>query len=301
MTLTRTRRLVVGGVVAVAVAPVVVGVAAAGSGSANRAASRRDVRFLLAKLVLPPGATRLVAEPPGDHDYLKGNGPLEGDAARSLAHSWWEVAGTPADVLAYVRAHPPAGGTLFGTGTAGNVRTGTSAVSVYYQWPAVGDVLGYRELAVTATALPDGETGIVAEAQSDWIVPRPTSERIPSSTGEIDITSGAPGQPPEESLSVTDPSQVRKIVSLIDALPVAQPIIYGCPPQIDPRLVTMTFRPATGGLTLAVLTYSAFRPWSGPGGGCNPVELTIGGRHQDPLIGGDFLDTIGRLLGRSLT
>jgi hypothetical protein len=165
----------------------------------------------------------------------------------------------------------------------------------------VRDVLGYRELAVTATALPDGETGVLAEAQSDWIVPRPTVERLPLSTGEIDITSGTPGLAPSESFSVSTPSEVRKIVRLINGLPIAQPIVYGCPALTDPRLVRMTFRTATGGPALDVLTYYDFRPWSGPSQACKTVDLTIAGRRQDPLIGGDFLQAIGRMLGRSLT
>lgn len=289
------------GVAGAAVAAGGAGVAGAGSLSANRAAARRDVSSLLAKLVLPAGTVGLVSEPRGDNGYLKVNGPLEADEAHTLAHGWWVLAGTPEDVIAYVRAHPPAGGRLFGTGTAGNTHNGTSAESVYYQWAGVRNVLGYRELALTATALPDGTTGVLAEAQSDWIVPRPTAERIPSSTGEIDITSGAPGRRPRESLSVSNRSQVGKIVRLINALPIAQPIVVACPLLLDPRLVTMTFRAAPGGPPLAVLTYSDFRPWSGPSQLCKTVALEIGGRTQDALIGGDFLKRIGRMLSRSLT
>jgi hypothetical protein len=288
-------------VIGVAVAAAVGGVAVAGSRSGNRAAARRDARSLLAKLLLPVGATRLVAEPHGDNGYLKIDGELEADQAHALAHRWWKVPGTPQDLIAYVRAHPPTGGRSFGTGTAENINTGTSAESLSYQWPGVGNVLGDRELAVTATAVPDGETGVLAEAQSDWIVPRPTSEQIPPRTGEIDITSRVAGQPVGESLSVSNRSKLRKIVRLINALPVAQPIEYACPELTDPRIVTMTFRAAPGRPALAVLTYDDFRPWSGPSEACKTVDLTIGGRPQDPLIGGDFLQTIGHTLGRSLT
>jgi hypothetical protein len=301
MTLTSARRLVLAGVAGLALVAALVGVAMAGSGRANRVASRRDARSLLAKLALPAGATRLFSEPHGDHAYLKVQGALEGDEARAIAHGWWEAPGAPVEVIAYVRAHPPAGGTPFGTGAAGNIYSGTSADSLYYQWPGVRGVLGYRELAVTATALPDGETGVLAEAQSDWIVPRPTVERIPLSTGEIDITSGAPGQPPSESFSVSRTSEIQKVVRLINGLPIAQPIAYMCPALTDPRLVRMTFRAAIGGPALAVLSYYDFRPWSGPSQACKTVDLTIAGRRQDPLIGGDYLQAIGRMLGRSLT
>jgi hypothetical protein len=301
MSRTTTRWLVLAGLATAAVAAGGTGVAAAGSRSANQAASRRDARSLLAKLMLPAGATPVASEPAGDHGYLKVVGPLESDLARALAHGWWEVPGTPSDVIAYVRAHPPAGSTPSGSGSGGNIYTGTTSTSVNYQWPPVRDVLGDRELAVTATALPGGETGVLAEAQSDWIVPRPATERIPSSTGEIDISSGAPGKPPVESLSVSGPSEVRKIVGLINALPIAQPIVVACPLLIDPRLITMTFRAASDGAALAVLTYDDFRPWAEPSGLCKAVDLTIGGHRQDPLIGGRFLQRIGRTVGRSLT
>jgi hypothetical protein len=283
-----------------AVAVAVVGVAMAGSQSANQAASRRDARYLLGKLELPAQATRLGSEAHGDHGYLKVSGVLEGDAAHSLAHGWWELPGTPDGVIAYVRAHAPAGGTLSGTGRAGNAFNGTSAESLSYQWPPVRNVLGSRELAVTATALPDGKTGVLAETQSDWIVRRPAAEQIPPTTRVIDVTSGVEGQPPVESLSVSNRSEVRKIVKLINGLPIAQPIVYACPLLTDPRIITMTFRTVTGG-PLAIMTYDDFRPWSGPSEGCKTVDLTIAGRRQDPLIGGYFVQTIGRILDKPLT
>jgi hypothetical protein len=55
------------------------------------------------------------------------------------------------------------------------------------------------------------------------------------------------------------------------------------------------------GAALDVLTYYDFRPWLGPSQACKTVDLTIAGRRQDPLIGGDCLQAIGRMLGRSLT
>jgi hypothetical protein len=269
---------------------------------ANRAAARRDAPALLAKVQLPPGARRLGSEPPGDHGYLRPGQVLEGDLAHAVAHAWWEVPETESELIAYVKAHPPPGGTVSWTGGAGNVHTGTTALTVSFGLPAVPDVLGYREVAVTATALPGGNAGVLIESQSDWVVLRPISERIPATTRELDVTAGAPGGPPAIALTVTRPAVVRQVVRVINALPIAQPVVINCPALFDPRLIAITFRAAGAtGAPLAVLTYDDFRPWSGPSVGCKTVVLTIGGRRRDPLVGGYFLRSLEHILGRRLT
>jgi len=275
--------------------------AAGGSGgsASNRAAAQRDADGLVARVVLPPGAVRLGGEPAGDNGYLKPLPALESDTAHALADVWWQVPGTPETAVAFIEAHRPAGATQFGSGSSASSQTGASASMVFFQWPAVGTVLGYRTVTVTATALSAGETGVLIESQSDWIVPRPTSERIPSAVARIDITSGAPRKRPPVSLSVTRAGQVRSIVRLINGLPIAQPVAIACPSLSDPRMITLRFRAASG-RTLAVLTYDDFRPWSSPSVDCKTVGLSIGGRGQPPLLGGSFLSTLAKLVGRSL-
>lgn len=292
---------------AVSLVLVAVGVASAGDRVAikqaeNRAAARRDARSLLTKLVLPTGATGLASRPAGDHGYLKPLEALESDMAHAVAHEWFSVPGTPDELISYVRAHPPAGGRVFTTGSIGNAFTGTSAQILYFQWPSVAGVLGSRELAITATALSGSVTGVLAESQSDWIVLRPASEIIPvAQTHEIEITSGVQGKPQAKAFTVTDRATVRRIVSIINALPVVQPVEISCPALSDPRLITMTFRASADSPALAVLSYDDFRPWSGPSWPCKTVGLTIHGVPRESLIGGDFLQRIGRMLGRSLT
>lgn len=276
------------------------GAAHGGSPAGNRRAARTDAARLVAALRLPATAARRATEPAGDHGYLKPTPALEGDRARVTAQVWWQLPGSPAAAIAYVRAHPPRGSRLAGTGTSGNQRTGTSAELIVLQWPPVPGELGSRELTVTATALPGGRTGVLAEAQSDWIVPRPAAEHIPGTTRLVQITSGAPSAPPTVSLAVTDPVRVQQIVAVINRLPIAQPITYACPLLTDPRVITMTFLAATGGRPLAVARYLDFRPWSGPSDGCKTVTLTIGGRSWPPLIGGRFLTTLDRLLHTTL-
>lgn len=266
----------------------------------NRAVARRDAPSLVAQVKLPAGANPLTSEPHGDNGYLKPQRVLEGDLADITARGWWQVSGEPSQVIGFVEAHPPAGARQSGGGGGGNRRTGTSELSVSFQWPAVAGVLGSRMVTVTATSLPNGNTGVLAESQSDWVVLRPSSERISAQVRSVSLTSiELHGRAPSIAATVTGRSRVRAIVRLINSLPVAQPTVYMCPAEMDPRLVKIAFRGA-GGAPLAVLTYMDFRPWLGPSLGCGPIDLTIGGRRQHPLLGGDFLKTLTKLVGRTL-
>jgi hypothetical protein len=271
-----------------------------GTKTGNHAAARADVRKLLTKLRLPAGARKVVSEPNGDNGYLRAEGAPARNATHALAHRWWEVSGTPDQVIAYIRAHPPAGGRLFETGSGGNYRSGTTDENLGYDWHAVRHVIGYRELQVTVTALKNGDTGVLAQSQVDWLPTRPASEKIPATTTTIDITSGTPRHPHKLSLAVTKPSQVRRIVRLLNKLPIAQGG-FSCVLETDPLLVKMTFRTGSGSKPLAVLDYVDFRPWSGPSDNCKVVGLEIGGRTQDALRGGYFLRAIGRIVGTRLT
>jgi hypothetical protein len=266
----------------------------------NQAAARRDAPSLLAKVNLPNGASRLTSEPSGDNGYLKSLEALEGDEAHAVASGWWQVPATPRQVIGFVKQHPPAGAKQSGTGGGANSNTGTSSVSVYFQWPAVPGVLGPRTVLVTATSLPGGDTGVLVEAQSDWVVLRPSSERIPSAVRTIELTSAALGEPgPSIALRVTRRSQVAAIVRLINWLPVAQPVTYGCPALINPRVIKLRFE-AGAGAPLAVLTYMDYYPWLSPSIGCKPIGLMLAGQRQDPLLGGGFLKALTAIVGKTL-
>lgn len=268
--------------------------------AANQAAARQDAASLLAKVTLPDGASRLTSEPSGDNGYLKPLEALEGDEAHAVAYGWWQVTGTPAQVMSFVKKYPPARAKQTGTGGGANYNTGTSAESVSFQWPAVAGVLGYRALTVTATSLPNGKTGVLVESQSDWVVLRPSTERIPSAVRRIELTSAEPEHPGSSiALSVTKRSQVSAVVRLINWLPVAQPVVYACPLLTDPRVIKLSFE-AGNGTRLAALTYMDYRPWLSPSIGCKAVDLTLGGRRQDPLLGGGFLKRLTAIVGKPL-
>jgi hypothetical protein len=310
MARTRLRTLVAVGAALGAVAGTAFSgaVGAAPTPAGNRHAAQVDAIRLLGRLRLPAAASRSPTDPPHSGDWLKPAPGLTATTARIDAHAWWRVPGTPAAVLAYIRAHPPTGSRLFATGSGhigppGRPAPGASdnAQSVDFSWPPPGGVLRFRELAVTVTALPGGQTGVLGQAESDWIVPRPASERIPAATREVDVTSAATGRP-TISLRVTRSATVRRIVAIFDALPIAQPVFYGCPllTSEGAHVITFRFRAGPQGRELAQATYTAYAhlATSGP---CNAIALTIGGRRQTALIGGDFMRPIQRLVHTSLT
>jgi hypothetical protein len=282
-----------------------VSIALAGQGlgtlAYNRRAAHKDVLVLLHSVALPAGARRAGSEPAGDHGYLRPLEALEVTSARAVSFVWWIVPGSPHAVIAYLRAHPPAGGRLSGSGQGGARKTGATDETLYYDWPGKPRVLSRRELALTATALPSGRTGLLIEAQSDWVVPRPVSTRIPASTRVVQITSRRPDKRPRVSITVTGPTTTARIVELINGLPEAQPGVTACPNLTDPLLITMRFRASRSGPLLASLSYTDFRPWSAPAGACSPLHVTVTGGGSTGLTGGRFLTTIERLIQVRLT
>jgi hypothetical protein len=302
----RFRRLLIACIAAVVAATLAATVSAAPSQptptfARNERAARLDANRLLASLQLPAGAIRLSAEPSGDRGWLKPlSAPLPAGAHFDV-HAWWQVPGNDDSTIEYVEEHPPAGAMQSATGSG--VDGQSSDRSVSFSWPAVPGVLRVRTLTVTATSLQGNVTGVLAEAASDWIVPRPAGEKIPAGVHEIEITGAKLNGPTTVSLSVTNPATVRRIVSLIDAMPVAQPITIACPIALaaGARVITLTFRAHAGSRVLAYATYTDYRPLTAPSGQCTPVYFSIRGRPQDPLIGGNFVKRLEDILDVSLT
>jgi hypothetical protein len=269
---------------------------------ANRRAARLDAASLLTKLKLPAGATSVPSEPAHDHGYLGPLQLLEADFASATAHAWWTVPGDPQSVIDAIEADPPAGATQDGTGSGGNFKTGTSELDVDYQWPPVAGVLAARLLRVTVSSIGGGLTGVLAESQSVWLVPRPASERIPAATRIVQISSAVPGAAHGGSLTLTRGARVDAIVALLNGLPIVQPGATCCPALIDPRTITMTFRARTSGPVLAALRFADYRPWKAAySNECAPVQLSVAGRRWPALDGGAFIEQIERIIGLRIT
>ena len=175
---------------------------------ARRRRARADATTLLGRVRLPAGAEQLSSEPTGDGGTLS-RPPSRPAITSTLVdeHTWWRVPGSPASALDYLGAHPPRGGKLRESAAQGTGRR--DIVSGYdgFVWPPVGRLLGSRELFVQVTKLTGGGTGVRVDAQVQWIIPRPVSERIPRGVHEVDVTRAAPGEAPSLEVKVVSPHE----------------------------------------------------------------------------------------------
>jgi hypothetical protein len=243
-------------------------VAVSESAAANQAAARADAAALLGEVSLPAGATEFSSEPAGDEGLLAHAGAGGPDTPNVVeAHAWWTVPGPRAEVMAYVRGHPPNGSALISWGS-GDTRGLTSFESVTFAWPALPGVLSTRWLVLTAAQLPHGSTGLRADTQS---------ERIPAGSRRlsVSVTSALKGNlAPQRPFSVASAQRIEGIVALLNSLPAAQPGVRACADDPGIRLALAFYQPDAASPS-AVATIDPY--------GCGGVQLTIGGRPQAPL------------------
>jgi hypothetical protein len=245
----------------------------------NRAAARRDAAALLRRLVLPAGTVVSPAEPAGDgHELAQ---PFAASTSTDTVdqHAWWVVPGTPAALIADLRAHPPRGATVDQSGSLGNQGV-TVVESLGFAWPPINGVLRQRWLVVEVTALAGGSTGVRADAQDMWITPRPASERIPRGIDRLVVTDVQLGRTQQVTFTVTSARRIARARALIDALPLFPPGVFPCPVDMGTRIGLSFFR---GGAS-APAAVATVDP-----GGCGTVALEIGGRSQPQLAGGAAL------------
>jgi hypothetical protein len=258
----------------------------------NARVARRDVRRLLAKLVLPAGAT-LTARNPGGV-ALASASSVPGSSALIDVHRFWRVAGEdPAAVLSWFEAHVPAGSSLTENGSGSGPGFEFSALG--FSFPDITGVLDSRELGVTIAAARGGGTAVRADAQDVYWIPKPKWERVPAGVQQIDVSvqrlNQSTGKTTTTSQTVTNASQIATIVSLVDALPPAQPWLLSCPADLGPT-VTLNFLSTAGATPLATVVAG--------GSGCGGVSFTLHGKPAPELGNGAGLDTrLGHLLGFS--
>jgi hypothetical protein len=255
----------------------------------NRVAAEMDARNLLARLVLPPGSSSSATQPQGSSPHL--SQPFQVPGTRKLIDqpAWWSVPGSPQAVLEAIKQQPPEGSHLLGESSDVQLGVGEVSHSIQFSWPSVTGVLSSRSLLLTAVAELGERTGLRADAQDVWVVPRPASERIPPGARVLEVDYSKGGKPPRE-FTILNRRAVRRIAALIDGLPIVQPTgPHSCPAmQANPRTVTLIFRAAPAGAVLAKATQVE------PPGACAAMSLEIHGRGRPELTGAE---TVLRALG----
>jgi hypothetical protein len=237
-----------------------------------------DAARIIADFPRPAGAVRtgLIAS-------LTSPGVGMGTTDVVTATRWWRVPGQPQAMLAWVRAHVPAGFTWAGSG--GSAAGGSSSAGSAESWTdifalsPVPGVLPQRQLVVTAVS-DRGQTALRADAQVAWLPARSAAERIPSGVRAVTVTPvfGLNQDPRRDRLdhafTVTDPAQVARIVALADALTVYPPGVHPCPADFG-GVMRLAFLDRAGGQVLA--------RFSAQYGGCGVVSVGIGGKTQPAL------------------
>ncbi len=266
------------------------------SATANEAAAQADAWWLLTQVPLPAGATPSAGEPAGDEGQLAR--PDSGPAATPNVvddHAWWVLTGVRSEVLAYIRAHAPAGTTIAFSGSSAT-RGRTTSESVAFAWPPIAGVLGMRWLIITVVQLPGGQTGLRADAQVVWITPRPVSEAIPGGAHLLRISvhsAMVANQPAQRPLRFTSAHKIAQVIALLNSLPAAQPGVTSCPADFGIS-VRLAFYPTPRASPSAVAEIDPQ--------GCGGVGLTLNGRPQ-PRLSSELPPVLGQpstgsLIGR---
>ncbi len=252
----------------------------------NRRAARRAAAKLLRLVTVPAGA-RSVAKPPVK--ALGSAASTPGTSELVDRHRIWKVHESVDKVFAFEHGHRPAGSRLTGTGTSDYGPNPSE--DLVFSFPPLAGRLASRELDVNMVPLPNGWTGIRADAQVVWVVVRPPRQVLPA--GRIDsIVVVAP----RLTRTVTDPARVAKIVRWFDALPIVQPGgLYACPAIAGPS-VRFAFAGADG----TVLARADVMYLGGLSTPCNPIRWSVGGHRKTALVGGRFLRRVESLLGERL-
>ena len=254
-----------------------------------------DAAHIIASFPRPPGAVRtgLIASL-----TAPGEGP-QATPDVETATQWWRAPGRPPAVLAWVRAHLPAGFTL-GSYGAGAYQPRPSVIlpqswTDQFALPAVPDVLTQRWLVVLVVADGSGQTAIRVDAQVVWLPARPAAERIPADAKVVTVTPVFGLQPDKKlepldrAFTVTSPAKVARIAAVIDGLTLFPPGMANCPADRGGQM-RLTFRTSPDGPVVARLTAEY--------GGCGLVSVSIGGRSMPALS--DYADSGQQLQQRVL-
>jgi hypothetical protein len=258
--------------VAVAAIAFAAGTAAGARGPTNAAAARVAANRILATLRLPPGAQESSSDPSGSKLAKPGTYPATPDLVD--LHQFWRVPGDLQSVFDWIESHPPAGSAGQEGGATGN-SGGIVSQYVGYSFltPRWGDAPA-ETLLLTGVPARGGGTAVRVDAQVVWLLKRPASERIPGGVRAITVTERRSTGSPSGPWTVTASARIRDAVAIVNRLPAAQPGPVACPNDSGPW-VTLVFSTPRQRLGTAYVD----------GGGCDFVQLWIGGQRRHALQG----------------
>jgi hypothetical protein len=228
-----------------------------------------DVKAILASFAVPPGARELTAPPASTGEALAN--PAQASVTPDIidVHSFWEVPGNPAAILAWVGAHLPREfqRTVTMSGKIGSV----ADLGDVFSLSQIAGVLNQREMLVDVAGAGRGQTAIRVDAQDTWIPAKSPDAVIPAAaavvTASMNYGMNADGRKPPAPVTITDPATVAKVAALINGQPPFPPGTHSCPMD-DGMAFILTFRARRAGPVLATATLAL--------NGCGATGLEVG-------------------------
>jgi len=238
------------------------------AGHSTKQQAEAAAAALLAEFVPPRGVRRL-AGPPDLPDGWEQH-PQSSLVSNSMVDeaAFWEAPGDPQSLLSWEQARLT--GKRF---TLGDADFGPPSWDREFDLPAAG-VLTSRELIVEVVGAGNGQTAIRLDADVAWQPARPPDDLVPNAARVVTISELASGnpqaKPPPVPVTITDPTVVGRLATLVDSLPVS-PLnneAVSCPAAFGDSL-QLAFRTRTGGPVVALVQTDQ---------ACAMVDFTVTGQ-----------------------
>jgi hypothetical protein len=238
------------------------------SAYSHQAAATAEVSALVAAAPVLPGARESRRAPLA---VLTHPPELPGTDNVVERTRWWTAPGSTDQAIAYLRAHAPGRPDTIGQSSDGS------------RWLAfrAKDTAAYVQAQLVLEVVADAYgVAVRADGQAVWLPTRPAGGYLPGDVTSVDVTIERGLAAP--TLSRTLPAaSARRMVSLINGLPVWPPGAYSCPADIGDS-DHLVFHAPHGSIAV-----TASR------GGCGTVEI---GSRTPALRGGTEVDQLLRSL-----
>ena len=243
--------------------------------SAAAAAIRADALLALVSL---PGATSVPSSPDSRLAH-----PAQSADDNLIDHArWWTMPGRATALIAGLKAHPPAGLTLWGWSSGGTDQVSSAEFSP--------GGLGSRDTLSISMVQDGSQVNVRADGQVIWLPPRQAAETIPVSVTSATMDYTGPRDSPTWIQSTTTPkpahahrtltgARLKAIVTDLNGLATESPGVRSCPMDFGE---TATLRFTFGGRHVV---------FSHDFAGCGEVTVTGNGHQLPTLVGSDRLTT----------
>jgi hypothetical protein len=261
----------------------------------NRELAAAIAQHLLGTLVLPAEATESSTDPSvsgllGHRESAPATPQLTG------AHRFWRIPGAPAAMLNWLKAHPPAGSEISGSGSSGRASPELKAYLekhrpapapiedlpgyttltwwVEYSFPEVPGRISSVALQADVAEAAGGGTALRADSEVVWAIPRPASEHIPARIRLVEAVVNESARHVHIARAFRSPGVIRGIIATVERLE-RQGAGACVPPAFEGEEVELRFRRSKSSAPVARV-----RANENP---CRPAEVWVRGQRQPDL------------------